>query len=129
MLPPVSEIARFLGSAMGIAIANRKNRCDFGALSSTAESKALAILSLTLFCWKIGTAQQLSNRVKNRLDTEFFWLLSQPDNGQSTFDVICSKAHISQLRIRAIHAKPFRAYPFTKNLLNFCSSLFLQRFT
>ena len=24
---------RFLGSAMGIAIANRKNRCDFGALS------------------------------------------------------------------------------------------------
>ena len=28
----VSEIARFLGSAMGIAIANRKNRCDFGAL-------------------------------------------------------------------------------------------------
>ena len=27
-----SEIARFLGSAMGIAIANRKNRCDFGAL-------------------------------------------------------------------------------------------------
>ena len=29
----VSEIARFLGSAMGIAIANRKNRCDFGALS------------------------------------------------------------------------------------------------
>ena len=23
---------RFLGSAMGIAIANRKNRCDFGAL-------------------------------------------------------------------------------------------------
>ena len=30
----VSEIARFLGSAMGIAIANRKNRCDFGALSA-----------------------------------------------------------------------------------------------
>ena len=29
----VWEIARFLGSAMGIAIANRKNRCDFGALS------------------------------------------------------------------------------------------------
>ena len=31
----VSEFARFLGSAMGIAIANRKsqkNRCDFGAL-------------------------------------------------------------------------------------------------
>ena len=26
---------RFLGSAMGIAIANRKNRCDFGALSTT----------------------------------------------------------------------------------------------
>ena len=25
---------RFLGSAMGIAIANRKNRCDFGALSN-----------------------------------------------------------------------------------------------
>ena len=25
---------RFLGSAMGIAIANRKNRCDFGALRS-----------------------------------------------------------------------------------------------
>ena len=24
---------RFLGSAMGLAIANRKNRCDFGALS------------------------------------------------------------------------------------------------
>ena len=32
----VSEIARFLGSAMGIAIANRENRCDFGALSSEA---------------------------------------------------------------------------------------------
>ena len=32
MLSLVSEIARFLGSAMGIAIANRKNRCDFGAL-------------------------------------------------------------------------------------------------
>ena len=29
----VSEIARFLGSAMGIEIANPKNRCDFGALS------------------------------------------------------------------------------------------------
>ena len=28
----VSEIARFLGSVMGIAIANRKNRCNFGAL-------------------------------------------------------------------------------------------------
>ena len=28
----VSEIPRILGSAMGIAIANRKNRCDFGAL-------------------------------------------------------------------------------------------------
>ena len=27
----VSEIARFLGSAMGIGIADRKNRCDFGA--------------------------------------------------------------------------------------------------
>ena len=26
---------RFLGSAMGIAIANRKNRCDFGALRFT----------------------------------------------------------------------------------------------
>ena len=32
MLSLVSEIARFLGSAMDIAIANRKNRCDFGAL-------------------------------------------------------------------------------------------------
>ena len=26
---------RFLGSAMGIAMANRKNRCDFGALRKT----------------------------------------------------------------------------------------------
>ena len=34
LLSLVSEIARFLGSAMGIAIANRKNRCDFGALCS-----------------------------------------------------------------------------------------------
>ena len=33
MLCLLSEIARFLGSAMGIAIANRKNRGDFGALS------------------------------------------------------------------------------------------------
>ena len=32
LLSPVSEIARFLGSVMGIAIANRRNRCDFGAL-------------------------------------------------------------------------------------------------
>ena len=30
MLSLVSEIARFPGAAMGIAIANRKNRCDFG---------------------------------------------------------------------------------------------------
>ena len=34
MLSLVSEIARFLGSAVGIAIANRKKRCDFGALRS-----------------------------------------------------------------------------------------------
>ena len=31
---PIKRSMRFLGSAMGIAIANRKNRCDFGALSS-----------------------------------------------------------------------------------------------
>ena len=33
LLSLVSEIASDLGSAMGIAIADRKNRCDFGALS------------------------------------------------------------------------------------------------
>ena len=36
-LPPFllsRKSRRFLGSAMGIAIANRKNRCDIGALSS-----------------------------------------------------------------------------------------------
>ena len=31
-LPCPGNRQRFLGSAMGIAIANRKNRCDFGAL-------------------------------------------------------------------------------------------------
>ena len=30
---------RFLGSAMGIAIADRKNRCDFGALSTLVSGK------------------------------------------------------------------------------------------
>ena len=29
------EVLGFLGSAMGIAIVNRKNRCDFGALRSS----------------------------------------------------------------------------------------------
>ena len=33
LLSLVSEVARFLGSTMGIAIANRKNCCDCGALS------------------------------------------------------------------------------------------------
>ena len=32
------ESLRFLGSVMGIAIANRKNRCDFGALRFKAKS-------------------------------------------------------------------------------------------
>ena len=31
---------RFLGSAMGIAIANRKNRCDFSALSLQTSNEA-----------------------------------------------------------------------------------------
>ena len=39
MLSLLSEIARFLRSAMGIAIANRKNRCDFGALSFSTEHR------------------------------------------------------------------------------------------
>ena len=39
MLCLVLEIARFLGSAMGIAIANRKNRCDFGALRTKKQKR------------------------------------------------------------------------------------------
>ena len=49
-IPPlslVSEIARFLGSAMGIAIANRKNRCDFGAL------RDWKFLLKLVFCWSL----------------------------------------------------------------------------
>ena len=38
---------RFLGSTMGIAIANRKNRCDFGALR-IASSQLLAVLGMSL---------------------------------------------------------------------------------
>ena len=35
--PLFRKSLRFLGSAIGIAIANRQNRCDFGALRSTAK--------------------------------------------------------------------------------------------
>ena len=55
LLSLVSEIARFLVSAMGIAIANRKNRCDFGAQRpisyhpwSVAKGWALADVPLPL---------------------------------------------------------------------------------
>ena len=41
--PPLSLLSeillRFLGSAMGIAIANRKNRCDFGALRAATTTQ------------------------------------------------------------------------------------------
>ena len=36
---------RFLGSTMGIAIANRKNRCDFGVLSFSCRATLVVIVS------------------------------------------------------------------------------------
>ena len=51
----VSEIARFLGSAMGIAIANRKNRCDFGALRRRRRRRRRRGLVVLIGCTQRGS--------------------------------------------------------------------------
>ena len=50
----VSEIARFLGSAMGIAIANRKSRCDFRALRSVKSTTWTRTVWHMNCCWPSG---------------------------------------------------------------------------
>ena len=58
----VSEIAAISGSAMGIAIANRKNRCDFGALSSqnTLDNKRSSKVARISLCFGIIYKAQLT---------------------------------------------------------------------
>ena len=43
-------LRRFLGSAMGIAIANRKNHCDLGALRSSIKMTKVSKTSLFDYC-------------------------------------------------------------------------------
>ena len=56
---------RFLGSAMGIAIANRKNRCDFGALR-TGGNKVCVATWMTVRCRNNDRKQKCTGKRLSR---------------------------------------------------------------